>query len=285
VRFQFLKENQNKYKIKKACKILKISRSGYYDYLQRKKSKRTIENEALTEMIEDIFHENKGRYGARRIQIVLEQRGIKVNPKRVSKLMNQHGLIARGTRKTYRRYPKGKPYEEKENILNRVFSAKERNKIWVGDITYVPTKKGFLYLAVFIDIYSRKVTGWAMDTRLRDTLVLSALNQAIGREHPEEGLLVHTDRGSQYASQRFQALLMRYGFRQSMSRKGNPYDNAIMESFYRTLKRELVQDAHYSNPEQARQDIFRYIELYYNTKRIHSALGWLSPTQFEAQIS
>lgn len=283
MRFHFLKENQNRYNIKKACKILKISRSGYYDFLQRKKSKRTIENEALTEMITDIFIENNSRYGARRIKLVLEQRGVKVNSKRVSKLMSQHGLIAKGTRKNYHKSPSSKPYEEKENILNRVFTAHERNKVWVGDITYIPTKHGFLYLAAFIDIYSRKVTGWAMDTRLRDTLVLSALNQAIGREHPEEGLLVHTDRGSQYTSQRFQALLMRYGFRQSMSRKGNPYDNAIMESFYRTLKRELVQDAHYDNPEQARQDIFRYIELYYNTKRIHSALGWMSPTQFEAQ--
>jgi len=283
VRYQFLKENHNKYNIKKACKILKISRSGYYDFLKRRKSKRAIANEALTEMIEDIFQENSGRYGARRIQLVLEQRGVKVNPKTVSKLMSQHGLIAKGTRKVYRRPSKGKEYEEKENILNRVFTAKERNKIWVGDITYIPTKHGFLYLAVFIDIYSRKVTGWAMDTRIRDTLVLSALNQAIGREHPEEGLLVHTDRGSQYTSQRFQALLLRYGFRQSMSRKGNPYDNAVMESFYRTLKRELVQDANYDNPEQARQDIFKYIELYYNTKRIHSALGWLSSSRFEAQ--
>lgn len=283
MRYQFLKEN--KYNIKKACKILKISRSGYYDYLQRKKSKRTIENEALTEMIEDIFHENNGRYGTRRIQLVLEKQGVKVNLKRVSKLMSEHGLVAKGTRKAYHRPRNGKPYEEKNNILNRVFSANARNKIWVGDITYIPTKRGFLYLAVFIDIYSRKVAGWAMDTRLRDTLVLSAMNQAIGREHPEEGLLVHTDRGSQYTSQRFQALLMRYSFRQSMSRKGNPYDNAIMESFYRTLKRELVQDAHYDDPDQARQDIFRYIELYYNTKRIHSAIGWLSPTQFEAQYS
>lgn len=283
VRFQFLKENQRKYNIKKACKILKISRSGYYEFLHRKKSKRAIENEALTEMIEDIFQENHSRYGARRIQLVLEKQGIQVNSKRVSRLMSEHGLVAKGTRKAYRRPRKGKAYEEQEDVLNRVFSADERNKIWVGDITYIPTKHGFLYLAVFIDIYSRKVTGWAMDTRIRDTLVLAALNQAIGREHPEAGLLVHTDRGAQYTSQRFQALLARYGFQQSMSRKGNPYDNAIMESFYRTLKRELVQDAGYDNPEQARQEIFQYIELYYNTKRIHSALGWLSPTQFEAQ--
>ena len=283
MRFQFLKENQRKYNIKKACKILKISRSGYYEFLHRKKSKRAIENEALTEMIEDIFHDNHSRYGARRIQLVLEKQGIRANSKRVSRLMSEHGLVAKGTRKAYRKPRKGKAYEEQENVLNRVFSTDERNKIWVGDITYIPTKQGFLYLAVFIDIYSRKVTGWAVDTRIRDTLVLAALNQAIGREHPEAGLLVHTDRGAQYTSQRFQALLARYGFRQSMSRKGNPYDNAVMESFYRTLKRELVQDAGYDNPEQARQEIFQYIELYYNTKRIHSALGWLSPTQFEAQ--
>ena len=170
--------------------------------------------------------------------------------------MSEHGLIAKGTRRFYRYQANKTAYEEKENILNQVFKTSAKNQIWVGDITYIPTKRGWLYLAVFIDIFSRKVTGWAMDTRIRDTLVLSALNQAIGREHPPEGL--------------------------SMSRKGNPYDNAIMESFYRTLKRELVQDAHYDNPEQARMDIFKYIELYYNTKRIHSALGWLSPTQFES---
>ena len=281
MRFQFLKENKGKYNIKKACKILNISRSGYYDYLHRRKSHRAIENEALTEMIEEVFHENRGRYGSRRIQQVLLQKNIKVNIRRVSKLMVQHGLIAKGTRKTYHYYPNKNKYEERENILNRVFSAKEKNMVWVGDITYIPTRQGFLYLAVFIDVYSRKVTGWAMDTRLRDNLVISAFNQALGREHPPKGLVVHTDRGSQYTSQRFQTLLIRHECRQSMSRKGNPYDNAVMESFYRTLKRELVQGADYDTPEQARMDIFKYIEAYYNTKRIHSSLGWLSPMQFE----
>lgn len=283
MRFQFLKEHQKEYNIKKACNILNISRSGFYDYLNRRKSKRAIENEALTEIIEDIFHENKGRYGSRRIQKVLEQQGIHVNAKRVCKLMSEHGLIAKGTRKYYRYQANKTSYDEKDNILNQVFSAKLKNEIWVGDITYIPTKHGWLYLAVFIDIFSRKVVGWSMDTRIRDTLVMSALNQAIGREHPSEGLIIHTDRGSQYTAQRFQAMCIRYGFRQSMSRKGNPYDNAVMESFYRTLKRELVQDANYDNPEQARMDIFKYIELYYNTKRIHSAIGWISPCQFEAQ--
>ena len=285
MRFQFLKENQQKYNIKKACKILKISRSGYYDYLHRRKSKRSIENEALAEMILDIFKENQGRYGSRRIQKVLLQRNIKINEKRVSRLMSEQGLIAKGAKRPYRYYPNKTQYEERENILNRVFSATAKNKIWVGDITYIPTRHGFLYLAVFIDIFSRKVIGWSMDTRIKDSLVMAAFYQAVGREHPNEGLVVHTDRGSQYTSQRFQAQLLRYGCQQSMSRKGNPYDNAVMESFYRTLKRELVQGADYDNPEQARMDIFKYIETYYNTKRIHSALGWLSPTQFEIQNS
>ena len=283
MRFQFLKEHQKRYNIQRACKTLQISRSGFYDYLHRRKSRRAIENEALTEMIEEIFHEHQGRYGARRIQIVLAQRYIHVNVKRVSRLMSERGLIPKGARKRYHQRPNRTTYEERNNILGQVFATKEKNQIWVGDITYIPTKHGFLHLAVFIDIFSRKVVGWAMDTRIKDTLAMSALNQAIGREHPSKGLMVHTDQGAQYTSKRFCALLERHGFSQSMSRKGNPYDNAVMESFYRTLKRELVQDAKYDNPEQARLDIFKYIETYYNTKRIHSALGYLSPAEFESK--
>jgi len=232
-------------------------------------------------MIKDVFDEHKGRYGARRIQIVLEKMNIKINQKRIAKIMSNNELIPKGSRKIYRKYSKGKPYEAKENILNRVFEATEKNKIWVGDITYIHTKQGFLYLAVFIDIYSRKVVGWSMGTRIKQELVLSALSQAIGKENPNVGLMVHTDRGSQYTSQSFQSALLACGFIHSMSRKGNPYDNAIMESFYRTLKRELVKDAKYDNPEQARLDIFKYIECYYNTKRMHSSLNFMSPLEYE----
>lgn len=267
------------------CRILKVSRSGFYEYLNRKKSKRTIENEALYEIIKDIFEEHKGRYGARRIQLVLEKINIKANHKRIAKIMNKNGLVARGTRKVYPAYPKVKPYEEKENILNQVFEAKEKNKIWVGDITYIKTKNGFLYLSVFIDIFSRKVTGWAMDTRIRSGLVLSSLTQAIGRENPNPGLIVHTDRGSQYTCRNFQSSLVACGFKHSMSRRGNPYDNAVIESFYRTLKRELVKGANYDNPEQARLEIFKYIEFYYNTKRMHSALNYMSPIEYELKNS
>ena len=242
-----------------------------------------IENEALTEMIEEIFHEHQGRYGARRIQAVLLQRNIHVNVKRVSRLMSGHNLVPKGSKKRYRSHPNKSKYEERNNILGQVFATNRKNQVWVGDITYIPTKHGFLHLAVFLDIFSRKVVGWAMDTRIKDTLAMSALNQAVGREHPSKGLIVHTDQGAQYTSKRFCALLHCYGFCQSMSRKGNPYDNAVMESFYRTLKRELVQGAKYDNPEQARLDIFKYIETYYNSKRIHSALGYLSPAEFESK--
>lgn len=283
MRFQFLKENQKRYNIRKACKVLKISRSGFYHYLRRPKSKRAIENEALIEIIEEIFHEHQGRYGARRIQKVLEKRTIRVNHKRISRLMSKQGLRAKGAKKKFRNHAHHTQYEERKNLLNQVFNAQKKNLVWVGDITYIPTRQGFLYLAVFIDVFSRKVVGWSMNTRLKDSLVLAAFYQAIGREQPEKGLIVHTDRGSQYTSHRFGALLTRYQCVQSMSRKGNPYDNAVMESFYKTLKRELVKGAKYDHPDQAGRDIFRYIETYYNTKRMHSSLGYLSPREFESK--
>lgn len=234
-------------------------------------------------MISNVFQEHQGRYGARRIQQVLEKQHVKVNTKRIARLMSAEGLLAKGSRKKYRYFANKTQYEQRENILEQVFTADGKNRVWVGDITYIPTRHGFLYLAVFIDIYSRRVVGWAMDTRMKEGLVMSAFQQALGREHPAQGLIVHTDQGSQYTAKRFSALLLRYGCKHSMSRKGNPYDNAVMESFYRTLKRELVQGANYDNPEQARMEIFKYIETYYNTKRIHSTLGYLSPLEFEAQ--
>ena len=181
----------------------------------------------------------------------------------------------------YKKYHKNHSKEEHANLLNQIFKASEKNKIWVGDITYIPTQKKMLYLAVYVDIFSRKVVGWAMDTKMKDQLVISAFNQAFGKEHPEPGLIVHTDQGAQFTGNNFQMLLKTRKAIHSTSRKGNPYDNALMESFYRTLKRELIQDAHFETPEQAQKEIFKYIELYYNTKRMHSSLGYVSPCQFE----
>ncbi|WML34397.1 IS3 family transposase [Clostridium sp. OS1-26] len=281
VRFQYLKENHDKYNIKKACKALNVSRAGYYKYLNHKPSKRDIQNEVLSKEIKQIFEENKGRYGSIRIAKALEQKGIHVNRKRVSRLMRNMKLFPKGCRYRYKHYNQKVNAVERPNLLNQIFQSDGRNKIWVGDITYIPTKKGNLYLAVFIDIYSRKVVGWSMDNRMKETLVMGAFMQAYGKEHPKNDLIVHTDQGSQFTGGRFQALLKKYGAVHSQSRKGNPYDNAVMESFYRTIKRELIQDAHYESPEQAQKEIFKYIELYYNTKRMHSSLGYLSPSQFE----
>lgn len=204
-----------------------------------------------------------------------------INRKRVARLMREMRLWPKGTRYRYKNYNKKSNAVERPNLLNQVFQADTKNKIWVGDITYIPTKKGTLYLAVFLDIYSRKVVGWSMGKKMKDTLVIDALIQAYGKEHPAAGLIVHTDQGSQFTGGNFRDLLIKYGVIHSNSRKGNPYDNAVMESFYRTIKRELIQDAKYETPEQAQQEIFKYIELYYNTKRIHSSLGYISPAQFE----
>ncbi|PEV82594.1 hypothetical protein CN429_13745, partial [Bacillus cereus] len=182
------KENKHKYNIKKACKTLNISRSGYYEYLQRKPSKRALENEVLSEEIQKIFEEHKGRYGSLRITKVLEKKGIKVNRKRVGKLMCQMKLYAKGSRYRYKRYNKKSPSIERPNLLNQVFQTNQRNKIWVGDIAYIPTQKGTLYLAVFVDMYSRKVIGWSMSTRMKDSLVIDAFLQGYKKER---GVSVH----------------------------------------------------------------------------------------------
>ncbi len=239
----------------------------------------------LSEEIQQIFEEHKGRYGSLRITKVLEKKGIKVNRKRVGKLMRQMKLYAKGSRYRYKRYNKKSTSIERPNLLNQVFQTDQRNKIWVGDITYIPAPKGTLYLAVFVDMYSRKVTSWSMSTRMKDSLVIDAFLQGYQKEHPKTGLIIHTDQGSQYKGSNFQSTLKQYGAVSSVSRKGNPYDNALMESFYKTIKRELIQGAKFRTPEQARIEIFKYIELYYNTKRMHSSLEYLTPSEFEKAYS
>lgn len=263
---------------------MEVSRSGFYEYLHRRPSRRVLENDILKDEIKSIFEENKGRYGSLRIAKVLSKRGVTVNRKRIGRLMSGMNLFAKGARYHYKHYNKKAATSDRPNLLNQIFSAPGKNRIWVGDITYIPTQKGYLYLAVFLDIHTRKVTGWSMSRRMKDRLVIDAYKQAFGREHPKTGLIVHTDQGSQFTSGHFRTLLAQTGAILSNSRKGNPYDNALMESFYRTIKRELVQGAHFETPEQAQMEIFKYIELYYNPKRIHSSLGYVSPIQFENQL-
>jgi len=193
------------------------------------------------------------------------------------------GLYAKGSQYKYKHYNRKGPTLDRPNLLNQVFQTDDKNKVWVGDITYIQTKRGTLYLAVFLDMFTRKVTGWAMDTRMKEALVTGAFLQAYGKEHPSKGLVIHTDQGTQYISSNFQAILRKHGAIHSVSRKGNPYDNALMESFYKTIKRELIYGANFATPEQAQIEIFKYIETYYNTKRMHSSLQFKSPIQFEQE--
>jgi len=286
VRYRFLKEHQGEYHpIEKACKILRISRSGFYEYLGRRKSNQQIEREALEGFVSDVFAEHKARYGSRRIKHELAAQGIRVSEKRVRKVMHNLDLVARGTTRRYRRQKRIEPGDPRLNLVEQVFTVSERNRLWVGDITYIPTQRGFLYLATVIDAFSRKVVGWSMSANMRENLVIHALEQAIGREHPKPGFIFHDDQGTQYTSRAFQKALAAHGIIQSVSRPGNPYDNAVAESFFKTLKTELIKGRNYLNQEDARQEIFKYIELYYNTKRLHSSLDYMSPCDYECSSS
>lgn len=284
VKYTFIRKHTKKYTVKLLCSLLKVSRQGYYDWLKRRKSNRAIDSEILIDDIRKIYTEFKGRYGSPRIALELCRRGKFTSKNRVARHMQQIGLAALPWRK--KKVTSRKPSSEgvAENLVKRVFDTKAKHVLWVGDITYIPLQTGgFLYLATWIDVFSRKVVGWAMQTRMTDQLVIDAFKQAIDKEHPPVGLMIHTDRGSQYTSRRFQAIVRSYGAIISMSRRGNPYDNAVMESFYKTLKRELMNQGGFSTAGEAKRAIFEYIEMFYNTKRMHSALGYKTPLEYELQ--
>ena len=264
------------------CEVLRIYRSSYYYSVNRKTTKREIENLALTDIIKSIFSEYKGRYGLKRIQRELKSREIHINHKRIERIMKENGLKAKYSCKRHGRYSKTYKESFHPNHLNREFDVKERNKVWVGDITYIPTKEGYEYLMVYLDICTRKVVGWSINRHMREQLAIDALNDACNRENPQLGLMIHTDRGVQFISKRYNALVKRKGVLISMSRGGNPWDNAVIEAFNKSLKTELVdKNRPFETREVARKEVFEYIEMFYNPKRFHSALGYKSPIDFE----
>lgn len=263
------------------CKVLEVSRSGYYKWLKRKPSKREEENETLKFKVAQIYWQSRGTYGSPRIYKQLKKEGIICNKKRVERLMKVLGLKAIQKRKFKVTTNSNHNLPIKDNILNREFDVSQKNKVWVSDITYIPTQEGWLYLAVIIDLYSRKVVGWSMDSTMKKNLVINALNMALNNRQVSRGLIFHSDRGSQYASIEFQELLIENGFKSSMSRKGNCWDNAVSESFFGTLKTELIHHNNYITRAQARRDIFEYIEVFYNRFRMHSTLNYKSPEKYE----
>ena len=266
------------------CEVLEISRSGFYEWQSRPDSKRSTHQQELVAEIESIHtHREMKVYGSPRVHKELVARGKLCSENTVARLMRAHGLAARTRRKYKVTTDSAHALPLAENVLNREFEQDLPDRVWLADITYIWTLEGWLYLAAVLDSYSRKIVGWSMSDRMPASLVSDALGMALGRRRPGQAasLLHHSDRGSQYASLMFQDLLREHNITCSMSRKGNCWDNAMMESFFATLKKERIYLETYATREAARQSVFEYIELFYNTHRRHSALGYLSPEQFE----
>jgi putative transposase len=263
------------------CRIFSVSRSGLYSWLRRGRSQRYQINEELVNHIRRIYDETHRIYGSPRITDALRQKGIRCNKKRVARLMRINGIMAKTKRKFKVTTHSNHKRPVADNLIKGDFRAPLTDTIWTSDITFIWTQQGWLYLAVFLDVCSRRIVGWSMKSRMTDQLVIDAFRKAFFRRRPQPGLIAHSDRGSQYCSGFFKELLKKSGYLQSMSSRGNCYDNAITESFFGTLKTELVYHENYETREDAQRSIFKYIEIFYNRKRIHSALGGVSPEQFE----
>jgi len=274
------------YDITICCQVLQVSRSGYYQSLKRAPSDRQRRREELAVKIQAVHEQNRCVYGSPRVYHALLAQGESVCENTVAKVMKQRQIRAR-TKKKFVPRTTDSTHDQPvaKNILNRQFTALSPNQKWVVDITYIPTDEGWLYLAGIMDLCSRKIVGWSMREHMPTELVSEAMTMAILRRRPGPGLLHHSDRGVQYASQDYRHLLDLHGIEASMSGKGDCWDNACAESFWSTLKTELVNHQHYATREQARQSIFEYIEVFYNRKRLHSALGYLSPEAFEAGLN
>ena len=264
------------------CRVLVVSVSGYYAWRKRPESRQRRERRRLDALISAEFITRKKREGSVKITEALRQKGENIYRTRVAQRMQEMGLRSK-VRKKYRPTTDSNHKEPvADNILNRQFSVAQPNRVWVSDITYLWTQSGWAYLTVIIDLYSRIVVGWAVSSSLSHEAVLEALWRAVGRRRPQDGLLFHSDRGVQYACKEFRKALNNFKFRQSMSRKGNCWDNAVAESFFRSLKTEWYYGTKLLDVNHVRRELFEYIERYYNGQRLHATLGYVSPIQFEA---
>jgi len=266
------------------CEVLEVSRSGFYAWRSRPESQRSKRHRELIKEIRTIHADRDMKsYGSPRVHRELLSRGKRCSENTVAELMRADGLAARTRRKYKVTTDSAHSLPIAKNVLNRDFEQDAPNRVWLADITFIWTREGWLYLAAVLDAHSRKIVGWSMSHRMHAGLVMDALRMALGRRCPDQAawLLHHSDRGSQYASHAFQELLREHNITCSMSRKGNCWDNAMMESFFATLKKERVHHEFYATGEAARQSVFEYIELFYNPRRRHSALGYLSPEQYE----
>ena len=281
MKYEFVKQHRRQWSVERMCRVLGISPSGYYNWRCRPVSQRARANRQLVKQIKRIHQASQATYGSRRIHAELIEQGHPCGHNRVARLMRQHGIRAKQRRRRRRTTIRDGRHPVAPNRLDRQFEAIAPDRKWLTDISYIHTSEGDLYLAVVLGLYSRKVVGWSMATRMGVELTLSALQMALQQRRPATDLLHHSDRGSQYTAQLYQDLLKQQRCQVSMSGKGNCYDNAPIESFFGTLKTELVYHQRYQTRAEAKTDIFRYIEGFYNRRRRHSALGYQSPEQFE----
>ncbi|WP_425429081.1 IS3 family transposase [Azospirillum thermophilum] len=280
MRFRFIEDHRDEFPTRLMCSVLEVSASGYYAWRGRPESQRAAANRQLLVEVRRVHGHHHGRYGSPRVHAALRAEGVAASRGRVARLMRRHGIrgaAARRFRPVTTDSRHGLPVAP--DLLGQAFQVAEPNRVWLADITYLPTAEGWLYLAALLDLATRKIVGWAMRDHMRAELATSALVMAIQRQRPAVGLIQHSDRGSQYASRDYRDLLQAAGMRQSMSRKGCCYDNAPMESFFHTLKVELVHRTRFETRDQARREVFAYIETYYNRQRAHSAIGYITPNR------
>lgn len=282
MKYQFVAAYQAEHRLTQLCQTLGVSRSGYYAWRRRPASPRTRANARLVGQMQHLHRQTKERYGAVKLWRALLASGVACGRHRVARLRRQYGLMARRVRRfrvviEHHQFALPAP-----NRLQQVFVASAPNRIWAGDLTAIATRAGWVYLAVILDLYSRRVIGWAMSPRPDQHVALTALQMAMTHRRPRPGLIHHTDQGATYTSVAYQRQLVQTGLVASMSRKGNCYDNAVVESFFSTLKNELVHERDYHTREEAQAEVFEFIEVFYNRQRLHQTLGYVSPVQFEA---
>jgi len=280
MKYRFMGRYGSGFEVKKMSEVLGVSRSGYYAYRQGRQSERAEENEKLGGLIRQIWVKSRELYGSPRVMVELRSQGVRCGKNRVARLMREAGIRSQ-TRKAFRVTTKsGGGLSEAEDLVQRSFQAAGAGEVWVSDITYIRTRECWLYLAAVLDLFNREVVGWSLERRVSQELVLNALNQALFQHRPERGLIFHADRGGQYRGQQMRRLLTRHGIRLSLGRRADCYDNAVMESFFSTLKSELVNRAKFKTEEEAQRQIYEYIEVYYNRQRRHSTLNYQTPVEY-----
>lgn len=283
MRFEFMKEHAEEFCIEKMAKVLGVCRSGYYDFLGRASGTRVKENERLLKQIKAIYKSSRGVYGSPRIHMELKKQGEKCSRRRIAKLMKRTGIQAKMRKKWKVTTQPNRKAEISPNHLDQNFETEAPNRVWVSDITYISTQEGWLYVAIVMDLFSRKIVGLSMGERLQTELVTKALTQALKKRNIKENLMHHSDRGSQYTSKEFKDIARRHGIKLSMSGKGHCFDNAVAESFFHTLKTEHTNFCNYRIREEAKNSIFEYVEIFYNRQRLHSTIDYLSPEEYESR--